>query len=126
MTTTLDALAVLAVEECPTCYVMHAIPRSLLTNAKEKGATWYCPNGHATVFRTTELQRVRAELEKAQRAAITARKERDEAHQTTEREVKKRKAIERRAGNGVCLACHRTFANVLRHMASKHPGISGT
>jgi hypothetical protein len=118
---------------CPVvgCGVPYGLEADYRQRRLDGGGSWSCPNGHSVHFTTPEVVRLRNELERAQRAAIEAREQRDaqrvisrNAHAQTKREITKRHKIEARIANGVCPHCHRHFTNVERHMASKHADAS--
>jgi hypothetical protein len=95
---------------------------------QRSGEPFVCPSGHGNVYRVTEADRLKNELA----AAVAARDQWEAAYRDEQRS---RKATERsltatrgqvtriknRVAHGVCPCCHRTFANVARHMAGKHP-----
>jgi hypothetical protein len=127
MTATIDVIATLTVKTCPSCFIAYAAPNDLFQRHRDEGGNWYCPNGHQLHFQVPEVARLRSELEKAQRAAIEARDARDaattdarNARAATKREQTRRHKVEARATLGVCLYCHRSFANVRRHEDTKH------
>jgi|SRR5579864_3701645 len=118
-------------KHCPTCFVHYAAPQAMFDKRLEEGGHWYCPNGHEIVFRDTALSKAKAEAEKL-------RLERDRLKQNeawyeeaiaTERKEKQAlksqlKKVHARVGHGVCPCCNRSFANLQRHMAGKHPDYS--
>ena len=115
----------LEVVQCGTCGIVHAIPRVRHQTAQREGGYWHCPNGHERGYRkgteATDLDRVRAELEaeRERKTAALARandaeRERDQALTVLRRE-------RRRTAAGTCPCCKRTFSQLARHMADKHP-----
>lgn len=76
----------------------------------------YCPNGHTVVFRESfekKLERERRE-HAATRDLLRAE---ERSHSATRGQMTKlRKRVER----GVCPHCKRHFANLERHVATKH------
>jgi DNA repair exonuclease SbcCD ATPase subunit len=122
---------------CPCCGGVYAISQQYLDEARRKGSfeqCWACPYCKQTrgygkskhEIAQEALQKQIEELkqknnaEAAQRAyfeqeAEHFRKSRDKAESL----LKKHK---KRVSNGVCPCCNRTFINLQRHMASKHPG----
>lgn len=109
----------LVVVTCPTCFIKHAIPRELNEAAQEwsdngKGDRYWricCPLGHSWSYDgdsikdrnaqlVAQLDQTKAEL-RAQKAAATRAK--------------------KRAANGVCPCCNRTFKQLARHMVGQHP-----
>ncbi len=84
------------------------------------GHKWYRGDG--------PLQRLEKQLASERAAHDQTRAARDAAR--AQREAANRRAaaargqvtkIRNRVGNGVCPACSRTFQNLARHMACKHP-----
>jgi hypothetical protein len=116
-------------KHCPTCFIHYAAPRALFDKRNDEGGNWHCPNGHTIVFRQTALAKAQAEAE-------ALRHERDQLKQNeawfverldTERKEKRAlkgqlTKVHKRVGNGVCPCCNRSFADLKRHMASKHAG----
>lgn len=86
-----------------------------------KGDIFYCPAGHGQSYTKSEVTRLREKLEDEKKNAEFWRKRADEADRS-KAAIKGQLTKERkRVGNGVCPCCNRTFQNVARHMASKHP-----
>jgi hypothetical protein len=97
--------------------------------------TFYCPAGHSLHYGDNEADRLRRELadEKARSRSIAS--SRDYAFselRETEAKLTQKKRLYTRTRNeltkvktrvaaGVCPDCNRSFQNVARHMATKHP-----
>lgn len=85
---------------------------------RNKGRTFYCPNGHAQHYtgKSYEQKLRDAEArETALRDQLSASiREQDLTRQTLLRE-------RARFANGVCPCCTRSFENVRRHMKGEHP-----
>lgn len=117
---------------CGDCGVVWGMNRAFYEGAKQAGPNqrWSCPNGHWRNFvhgpssedllrkerdtlrqqvaqRDDEIARQRERSEGAERRASAAR------GQVTR--------LKNRAAAGVCPCCNRTFANLAKHMAGKHP-----
>lgn len=96
---------------CGKCGILFGMTIDFIENRKEDHATFYCPNGHARGFLGE------SKSEKLQRELNTARQQiarvEDEARET--------KRIQKRIHAGLCPCCNRTFQNLARHMATKHP-----
>lgn len=109
----------LVVVHC-TCGVAFAIPDDLERQAQERGKSIFCPLGHQWHYTETLEQKLKRE-----RLAHQATKEllRDEErrHRGTKGHVTKLKKKVERAEHGVCPHCNRSFQNLQRHVASKHP-----
>lgn len=108
---------------CGHCFVDFAMPRAMQRHCESVGAPLYCPAGHKMTYHQTELDRVRMERDRYKQQVA----ERDDAVAAAEREterVRKEAArVARRVHNGVCPCCNRSFANVARHMKTKHPDV---
>lgn len=121
---------IVLIGDCYTCSTPVYAPSIIERKAREKGAGWYCVNGHATVFSETttkENERLKRELAGAQEFANGMSSRLTEARKTHEVAMKKiggrlgaaTKKLNRVA-NGVCPQCKRSFANLQKHMQSKH------
>lgn len=114
---------------CWSCGILYAAPRRFKEERlADISKSFYCPNGHATVFRKSEVDRLRERLEEEKRKTAWAEQGRDSVqkrldHTSRSRDVYKGKlhAVKERIKNGVCPCCNRSFVNLKRHMATKHP-----
>lgn len=123
----------LVVDQC-WCGIWHAIPRQLKAEQKrqhtngERQTDIYCPLGHSyQIAGKGEAQILREKLEKAetQRDYWKAEQERTEVRRrAAQGQVTKTK---NRARGGLCPTpeCKRSFADVARHVRSKHPALVG-
>jgi hypothetical protein len=125
-----------AEETCCTCGVVFGMPKALWKTCRNEKQTFYCPNGHGQSYKQSEADRLKAQLLKAEQAAeaarLTAERERRWRHEAYDqaRHLERRVAAQRgvttrmknRVANGVCPCCNRTFANLARHMNTKHKG----
>jgi hypothetical protein len=110
------------VSDCGNCGVVFGIPEDLERRRRNDGGTFYCPSGHPLHFsdETTAQEKLKAAtaretgLQDQLRAAI-----RDAEGSRSEL-----LRIRSRIANGVCPCCNRSFDNVRRHVASKHPEFS--
>lgn len=121
---------------CPTCGIVYAIPTTMVESAYAKGnrkIVWHCPNGHelgyngeskeAKAKRTAERE---AEYAKNRAARLAADLEQTRAHLHGQKSLATRMKNERnvareRAAAALCPCCNRSFKQLRRHMASKHP-----
>ena len=130
---TIEHTGTLVIHECPTCFVLHAIPRDMHERRLADGGDVYCPNGHVWVFTQSEVDRLKRKLKAAEQSLSSAQAR--ATHEADQRHAAERSAaaykgqatrLRNRAAAGVCLAgCHRSFANLARHMASQHPDFAG-
>lgn len=108
---------------CPTCFILYGIPDEMDARAlqKKQNLHIYCPSGHAWWYTgETEAEKERRLRQRAEQQIARAEEEKRAAEQEAEKARKKLKRVERRIHAGVCPDCNRTFANVARHMATKH------
>jgi len=103
--------------ECGECGILFALSMSFYRERKELGKAWYCPNGHSRVFRESVVEKLRKDLEAERKRRIEPW---DRANRA-EAEVEKARRKLSRVGKGVCPWCKRSFQNLKRHVACKHP-----
>lgn len=120
---------------CAACGCHFGMDVAFYRARKEDGKTFYCPAGHSLHYGDNEADRLRRELadEKARSRSIAS--SRDYAFselRETEAKLTQKKRLYTRTRNeltkvktrvaaGVCPDCNRSFQNVARHMATKHP-----
>lgn len=120
-------------EECCNCGVLFAITEETYKRLRKSQEWFYCPNGHSQHYvGKTEVQKLREQLEAARETARSHAERADRAHRRAEEADRSRAAykgqvtkLKNRAKAGVCPCCNRTFQNLARHMASKHPDFTG-
>lgn len=117
-------------EDCNICDAVYGLEQNFKEKRVKDGKTFYCPNGHATHYTQgkTEEQKLREQLDAERRAKESEIKKREWAEQEARVESRARvraenklKRVNKRVQNGVCPCCKRTFENLARHMATKHP-----
>lgn len=127
-TFTIDTVTTMTYEVCASCGITFAAPAHFIQKRREDGETFYCPNGHSLGFGKGENDRLKKQLESAQREVQRAYTH--ATHQRDQREAAERSnaalrgvvtRTKKRAAAGVCQCCSRTFQDVARHMASQHP-----
>lgn len=113
---------------CGKCGIVFSAPTRWVEERQEKADTFYCPNGHPRAFRESTTDKLQREVNwlKQQQARIEeeARQARADAQAARMREgkaVKERDRIRKRVQGGACPDCNRTFTDLARHMATKHP-----
>jgi hypothetical protein len=127
---------------CCACGTPFAVESALFRDLKRTGRTFHCPNGHHLTYGPGEVEKLKQQLaqEAKQRENLetdlrkaNARAERNGKWYHDEREAKARverkltatrgvvTRMKNRAANGVCPCCNRYFADLHRHMQSKHP-----
>lgn len=98
-----------------------AIPEALLDASRNHGTSFYCPKGHCLRIGEGEVARLKKQLENEKTRREWAEKNADTARKAEAIVRGKLKAQTERVKNGVCPCCNRTFQNLMRHMATKHP-----
>ena len=120
----------LTIIECGDCHIPFAIPDNLYRARLKDGRDFHCPNGHAIHYYETDNMKLRKENERLERRLANAREDQRIAEVdalTARRKAAAAKGVltkaRKRQAHGVCPCCNRTFPNVARHMASKHPNL---
>jgi len=117
----IDTRVKLVTETCYKCHILFAMPAEMQERCSQYGDTFYCPNGHAQIYGKNEVAELRQELHQTK---LTLRDSQGRLNGALDEVSKKSKEIHRmkkRANAGVCQYCHRHFANVERHIHTKHP-----
>lgn len=127
MSGTLSKVVDLVIETC-WCGMPHGVPRVLRDHQRDQHANGepqvgiYCPAGHQwEISGKPEVEKERehrARVEARVRAIQDQLEAEARAHAATKGQLTKAK---KRATNGICPCCNRTFVNVTRHMKTKHP-----
>lgn len=103
------------------CGAPMALPKNLLRNARENGHVLHCPATGHTFGWDGEIDRLRKKLKQEQARAVAL----DDQLLASERSRKELHTqltkIRKRAQGGVCPCCNRSFVQLARHMANKHP-----
>lgn len=113
---------------CGTCGIIFAIPTVFHQERKDTGGDFYCPNGHCLVYRETrmdQLQRRLNHLKQNEACLQDCIKEESQRANAAERRSSAFKGqitrLKKRGSAGICPCCNRSFINMKRHMATKHP-----
>lgn len=102
------------------CGQVVAMPEEWIEARKRSREVFHCPNcGDTRVF--TEKTREQQAREAAERRAAEAELEASEARTKATETSRRYNRMRNRIRNGVCPCCNRTFDNLARHMATKHP-----
>lgn len=116
----------LRVMACPVCGVTYAAPERLVDSGeRDPDLYWYCPNGHHLHFPG------KSEAQKLREARNELARERARHDQTvaslraTKGVVTRQRAKLERVSKGVCPCCNRSFTDLRKHMANKHPEYKG-
>ena len=113
------------IELCYDCGTPIGIEQGAWLNLQDDGGTFYCWRGHRCTTgegtKQAEIRRLREDKERLEQwnREERARAERAERRERAQKAAKTR--IKNRVAKGVCPCCKRSFVNLARHMASKHP-----
>jgi hypothetical protein len=128
-TTAITRLVVLERTFCVNCDITFAVPADWLNQRRRDGRTFYCPNGHNLSYTESDADRLRkrvAHLEVQKTHLADQRDAERRARQAAEKSAAAQRGentkLRKRAANGVCPCCHRSFTQLRRHMTAKHPG----
>jgi hypothetical protein len=104
-----------------SCGVTFGLAKHHHTALRDSHNSFYCPNGHMQSYpQETVEEKLKRELEwetaAYKRACVRADRE-ARSHTATKGHLTR---VKKRAHNGVCIHCNRTFPNLSRHMKSKH------
>jgi len=114
---------------CANCGMVFAFPQHLMEKWRRTHEGFYCPSGHNNYFPgqsdveklQRELKEARLEIKRAEYRAQTAQLDREQAQKQLSATRGQITKLRKRIANGVCPCCHRSFAHLQRHMATKHP-----
>jgi hypothetical protein len=113
----------LITEECCACGVLFAFPTTLRERLlADHSRNFYCPNGHSQRYLgKTEADKQRERAERLERQVANLDEDLRSAYASNRAIRGQVTKLKKRVANGVCPCCHRTFANLGRHMAGQHP-----
>ncbi len=119
----------LATETCYSCGVLFAMPEEMQARLIQSRASFWCPNGHQQAYiGKTEEQKLREQLEQAERQRNYAQGRAARLTEDLEHERRSKAAVKGhltrirvKIANGLCPCCRRHFTNVEQHMKGQHP-----
>lgn len=111
-------------ETCCTCAVKFAMTSEFRQYRLNNGGEFFCPNGHSQVYTKPKWKRLEEQLAAKEVELREQKCETLRQQQLVSVERGKVATVEKklkRVANGVCPCCQRSFHNLKRHMATKHP-----
>lgn len=115
-------------ETCCNCGMVFGMDSVLMDRRRVDGKGFYCPNGHEQFYIETKVKKLEKELALEKQRKEWAEQSRDAAMKRANKMERSRNAVsghltrvKKRVAHGVCPCCNRTFGNVAKHMATKHP-----
>lgn len=129
LTITLETQTTLELQTCAACGITFGAPEFFFGQRRGDHRSFYCPNGHSLSFpQQSEAEKAQAEAakykqlwQKEQRYAADVVSERNAAQRQLSATKGQITKLRQRVANGVCPCCHRSFVQLGRHMATKHP-----
>lgn len=116
VTITLEAVT------CGECGLTFGLEAEYRRQLRYSHQTFYCPNGHARVYRgETEADKLRRELEMSRSNATWQRAQREAAERSRAALKGQVTRIKRKVAAGQCPCCRTTFSDLAGHMADQHP-----
>ena len=109
---------------CYECGVIFGLPEDLHNNLLANHKTFYCPSGHGQHFiGETEAQKFKRLYNDERDRSAALRGERDGLENSLRATRGHVTRLRRRVVAGACpFGCRRHFADLERHVHSKHPG----
>lgn len=107
--------------ECGKCGIVFHVPKHWRECRMESKEDFYCPNGHCRVYEKSRADVLADKLEREQAENNRLREQIEHERRRTSAQFGENTKLRKRIGNGVCPCCSRSFTNVARHMAQKHP-----
>lgn len=107
--------------ECVDCGIDLVAPESFLDDRRKDGHLFYCINGHPQSYSETEEKRLRKKLDASEKRAAALDAQAAALGDQLRAAERERKRLAKRAANGVCPCCARSYVQLARHMKSKHP-----
>ena len=113
----MDYTETLTVTSC-WCGIHVAVPDNLYRYAnRHRGKAIFCPLGHEFVFSETAEEKLARERREHQATRDLLHAE-ERSHAATKGQMTK---LRKRVEAGLCPHCRRHFANLQRHVETKHP-----
>lgn len=111
---------------CGECGIEFGVPAHFYNERRNNGGGWYCPNGHRRAFKEPVVDQLRRQRDRLKQAIAEKEDALDSAYRQVSAARGQITKLKKRASAGVCPCCNRTFQNLQRHMASKHPDFAKT
>ncbi len=109
------------IQNCINCGCYFGVPSGFTAQRRQDKRSFYCPNGHSMSYNESELDKIRRERDRLQQRIAQKDDELKELENRRRAAIGQVTKLRNRVSHGVCPCCNRTFDNLARHMASKHP-----
>jgi hypothetical protein len=111
--------------KCANCFVPFMITQHMDNKLRDSGEAFTCPSGHSNYYGTTTLEKRLADAEREKQTALNRIANLSSEKVQLEIQLKNEQRKLNRVKKGVCPCCNRTFSDLQRHMATKHPDKTG-
>jgi transcription elongation factor Elf1 len=117
---------------CAKCGVAFCVTNDFASRRRSERDSFYCPSGHSQWFPgesdkdraqklAGQLDQERTRLQQERRSRLQTEQALDYARRTRKAVSTRLRKVKTRVGHGICPCCNRTFEQLARHMAVKHP-----
>ena len=108
--------------ECGGCGVSYALSDDFIEARQNDHKTWYCPNGCSRYYPAkSEKEKLQAEVNRLRATNSHLYDQNDSLRRSRNATKGHLTRTKKRIANGVCPCCNRTFADLAKHMSTKHP-----
>ena len=122
MNTTFTHTGTYVVEPCFKCGIHFGLPEDFYKEVRNNASkTFYCPNGHGKCYTTSEVARLRSQLDTERQENHGLNYRLDHANRSRAALKGQVTKIKRRISKGMCPCCRRNFPNLKEHMEGQHP-----
>jgi hypothetical protein len=112
---------------CGGCGITFGLPTRVYEARRQDHRNFWCPNGCVRRYvGETEEEKLRRRLKFEQNRRESAEREAEFAERRRRAAKGQVTRMKHRIAHGVCPCCRRTFVNLQRHMATKHPDFEAT
>ncbi len=113
--------------ECGGCGIPFYVPTNWLKAKVQSKGSFSCPNGCSRVFcGKTDAEKLKEQLELQRKENEAVQQQLQDRWLDALGEKNKLEKQLKRIHKGVCPCCNRSFQNLQRHMATKHPELNKT
>jgi len=111
----------LVTHTCLTCGIQYAFPQAYEDELRRNHKGFYCPRGHEAYFPAeTEEEKLRRALRQEKQTRKEYQEENIKLNLQLNGALEQFSKLKKRVNAGMCPYCRRHFANVERHIQSKH------
>jgi hypothetical protein len=128
--TTFTGTETFEIEHCCNCGMAFAMTADFMHRRRSEKDTFYCPAGHPQHYigmsDKDRAQQLAGQLDMERTRRAAADRAADYATRARKAVSTRLRKVKQRVGHGVCPCCNRTFKALADHMATQHPGYTGS